>query len=169
MNNAIQRMDTMKRVIHLVLILAAVALTGCTYPYVNIPPAGGDLATHDPNSTAVREVTAASMKALIGQTTLAGNFEVVLPEGSTDLTYHYTLGAISDRAVMPGELEATDVVASYTIKGIRIRGAEGEVDIQTPSTVTTPELVTAYLEWSPGSGWHVERLRIWRGQVVPPQ
>ncbi|MBI1335709.1 MAG: hypothetical protein GC164_01955 [Phycisphaera sp.] len=52
------------------------------------------------------------------------------------------------------------------VKQIRIRGAEAEVDIERPSEGGTgggtPTLMTAYLQWEVFTGWHAQRLRIWR-------
>jgi len=155
----------LRQIVFSVLTVLVLLITGCGSPYVNIPPARGDLATHDPNGKGVCDVTVAAMLAVVDQTPLTGHFQVVLPEGTTDLTYSMVLGRISDMAVASGGGEQVEIVATFEINGIRIRGADAEVDILRPSTGIAPELITVYLTWAPGSDWSVDRLRTWRGNI----
>jgi hypothetical protein len=142
------------------LLILAVLAAGCT-PYVNIPPHGGDMAFHSPNKQTVREIEAVAGRAAVENRPIEGTFQVVLPEGSSVLTYEAVVPRISENAIYTtdGSVGELPVLA---IKQIRIRASVGEVDIVRPVAQDRSEFITVYLGYDPMAKWGVDRIRVWR-------
>ncbi len=147
----------MRRISLLALALLAV---GCT-PYVNIPPHKGDIAFHSPNKQTVREIEVVAGKAALVDRPIDGPFQIVLPDGSSILTYEAVVPRISDSATYTkdGTLSGGPVLA---IKQIRIRAATGEVDVIRPVAQDRSEFITVYLTYDPMAKWAVDRIRVWK-------
>lgn len=142
------------------LLVAAAGLTGCK-TYVNIPPQAGDIASHDANSKTVRDVMVTAAAAAMAERSIEGPYQVVLPEGTSALTYAAVAARLGDQASynMDGPSPETPVLE---VQQVRIRAAVAEVDLARPVGPDRSELVTAYLDWSPAGGWAADRLRVWR-------
>ncbi|HEX7008336.1 MAG TPA: hypothetical protein VF184_00045 [Phycisphaeraceae bacterium] len=141
------------------------AAVGCSTPYVNIPAAQGDVASHNPNADNVRGVQIAALRAVLLDRPIEGPIKLVLPEGTSNLTYAAVAEAVGPNAYAPFEPEADDATATLEVKQIRIRGWQGEVDLVRPYPYGQGEvqqLVTVYLDYAPFSGWTFNRIRSWR-------
>lgn len=147
----------MRRISLLVLTVLAV---GCT-PYVNIPSQPGDIAFHSPNKQTVRVIEVVAGKAALTDRPIEGTFQIVLPEGTSILTYEAVVPKISEIATYTkdGSLGNDPVLA---IKQIRIRGGNAEVDIIRPVAQDRSEFITVYLTYDPMAKWAVDRIRVWR-------
>ncbi|MCX5659526.1 MAG: hypothetical protein NTW19_07355 [Planctomycetota bacterium] len=186
-------MSSKFRGLAVLFILGAASLGGCA-TYVNIPAIGGDgVAAHDTNWNYVADAMAAATNAVVADHPINKPFIVLLPKGSTVMTYNRVLpqlgehatwlgpeltgaatapakGAKSDAevivpppAVMPVDRPVLDV------NQVRIRGWTAQIDIVRPFDYDQPEgvkqVVTAYMKWDPVSHWQIEQLRVWRTSV----
>jgi hypothetical protein len=153
-------------------ITSALALTiigllafGCQ-PYVNIPPQKTDTASHNPNGKTVRVVIAKAVRYAIDEAGITGPVQVMLPADTKSVTYIKVLNAIGEQAVSPDDEDTTGTVGIVFAKGVRIRGAQAEVDIARPIGDGVDQLVTVYLDWRPLNGWEAFRVQVWRGVSV---
>lgn len=151
-----------------ILIISSLGLSACT-PYVNIPGQRGDtLATHSPNSKYVQEAIVAALKAVITYRPVDGNYQVILPKGTDPQTYAKLLPQLGDQAMWSSDGVRQDLPV-YEVKGIRIRGADGEVDIVRPAVGLpdgrTEQLVTVDLKYYVPGGWGHTRIRVWKAPV----
>ena len=141
-----------------------VLLAGCAAPRVNVPPLPGDLASHDPNGSGVLAVQVAALRHVLRDwppQRSAGNdgepgYAVVLPEGTTDKSYHRVLsqlppGSTSDRAAG---------LPTYTVAQVHMRGPHARVDVIKPDDVGGEQLVSAFGAIDI-SGWYIRRSKLW--------
>ncbi|MAX24665.1 MAG: hypothetical protein CMJ19_09195 [Phycisphaeraceae bacterium] len=150
------------------LLLITVGLSACT-PYVNIPGQKGDtLATHNPNSKTIQEAVVAALQAVITYRPVEGPYQVILPQGTDPATYAKLLPQLGDQAMWSSDGVRQNMPV-YEVKGIRIRGYEGEVDIVRPAVGLpdgrTEQLVTVDLKYYITGGWSHVRLRVWKAPV----
>lgn len=150
------------------LLTISLGLIACT-PYVNIPGQRGDtLATHNPNSKNIQQAVIAALKAVITYRQVNGNYQVILPQGTDPATYAALLPQLGDQAMWSSDGVRQDVPV-YEVKGIRIRGADGEIDIARPAAGLpegrTLQLVTVDLKYYVPGGWGHTRLRVWKASV----
>lgn len=146
------------------LILACLTLTSCQ-TYVNIPKQSADTANHNPNGKTVREVMVYAIHTAMLDGGIDGPVQIMLPEGTSKLTYTYVANAIGDQAVLPDD-QAVPVEGIVFAKGVRIRGNDGEVDIIRPAGDGVDQLITVYMTWKPVGGWHSNSVRVWRGVPI---
>jgi len=148
-------------------LTASLLATGCA-TYVNIPSREGDVAVHDPNEGAVQRVEIAAGRAAIAERRGEGQFQVVLPRGTSPLTYDQVLPKISPDAVhfKDGPREGVAVVE---IREIRIRGMDAEADVVRPWDLADPsgysQVLTVEMKWDPVGLWQVVRVTGWRTDV----
>jgi hypothetical protein len=159
-------MHTLRALVALLII--TVGLSACT-PYVNIPGQRGDtLATHNPNSKSIQEAVVTALKAVITYRPVDGNYQVILPQGTDPQTYAKLLPQLGDQAMWSSDGMPQDLPI-YEVKAIRIRGADGEVDIARPATGMpdgrTRQLVTVDLKYYVPGGWGHTRIRVWKASV----
>lgn len=150
------------------LCLISLGLAACS-PYVNIPGQRGDtLATHNPNSKYIQEAIIAGLKAVITYRPVDGNYQIILPDGTDPATYAALLPQLGDQAMWSSDGVRQDIPV-YEVKGIRIRGADGEIDIARPAAGLpegrTEQLVTVDLKYYVPGGWGHTRLRVWKAPV----
>jgi hypothetical protein len=147
--------------------LIALLSVGCTTPtYVNVPAQRGDTALNGVNSSPVRQASAAAVTASQGATGPAGNYEVILPDGATPETYAAVVERLPGQALLPGT-QATAGVRTYEVRGVRLRGTGGEVDVIRPGRQGRHELVTVRVKWRPFSEWTADGMRVWHTHVTP--
>jgi hypothetical protein len=142
----------------------AIGLAGCSGTYVNIPPEPGDVASQNPNSSRVRELVTKSLKMVISDAGLQGPIELQMPDATTKLT-HAAIADAVPQVIAPDAEDGPEPEAQMQVTGVRIRGTNGEVDVRRPRSAGSDvmQLVTAYSDWAPFSGWTVQRVRVWRG------
>lgn len=150
------------------IITFTLGLSACA-PYVNIPGQRGDtLATHNPNSKTIQEAVVAALKAVITYRPVEGNYQVILPEGTDPATYAALLPQLGDQAMWSSDGTRQDLPI-YEVKGVRIRGYDGDVDIVRPAKGLadgrTRQLVTVDLKYYIPGGWGHTRLRVWKADV----
>jgi len=148
-----------------VLVLIGLLSTGCQ-TYVNIPPQEKDTANHNPNGKTVRTVLALAVRAAIDDAGITGPVQVMFPENTNKLSYAQIISEIGDQAVSPYEEDVSRVIGIVFAKGVRIRGAKGEVDVARPIGDGIDQLVTVYLTWKPLSGWQADSVHTWRGVSI---
>ena len=149
----------------IMLTLAVMLSLGCQ-PYVNIPPQEKDTASHNPNGKAVRTVMVQAIRTALEDGGITGPVQVMLPANTNKLTYTQVVNAIGDQAVSPYAEDVSGVVGVVFAKGVRIRGAQAEVDVARPVGDGIDQLVTVYLSWKPMSGWRADRVHAWRGVLI---
>ena len=154
----------------LVLLLAVTCLNGCVV-YANIPGQAGDTAINSPNARDVRNAMAAGVRTLVDDRPIAGEFAVVLPEGSEPDTYDQVVARVGEQA-RPGDLPEYDSLPRLDIRQVRIRPTPvtAQVDVIRPSSgwdmASPPQLVTVYLRWDLFTGWSKDRaIRVWQLSV----
>ena len=150
------------------LLILTVAMTACT-PYVNIPGQRGDtLASHNPNSNYIQDAIISSLKAVTTYRPVDGQYQIILPEGTDAQTYAKLLPQLGDQAMWSSD-GIRQEVPIYEVKGIRIRGADGEVDIVRPASGASVDpnrqLVTVKLKYYVPGGWGHTRILIWKAPV----
>ncbi|MEO0964885.1 MAG: hypothetical protein AAFY08_07165 [Planctomycetota bacterium] len=158
----------MKRSIRHALVAVAASLpllAGCA-AYVNIPDQKGSVARSNPNTENVRLVEAEALNRLVADSAVPGTISVKLPPGSTAETYDWVLGQIGDRAV-PYDQAGADAAVDYEVRGVRLRGQEGYVDIAQAATVNVARIVTVELWYDPFGGWSVTDIVPW-GTIADP-
>ena len=138
--------------------------TGCS-PYVNVPALQGDVARHNIDAKQIRDIVVPAVVAVINAEPPSGPYVVQLPESAEKLTYPAVLPQIGANANPPFAENLPDNAPVYEVRGIRIRGLDGQVDVVRPGTYGGQQLVTAYLRNPPFADWTVQRLRVWRGPV----
>jgi hypothetical protein len=148
-----------------VLVLIGLITLGCQ-TYVNIPPQARDTANHNPNGKMVRIVMAEAIRATLADGSITGLVQVMLPENTDKLTYAQVINAIGDQAVSPYEEDVSSIVGIVFAKGVRIRGAQAEVDVARPVGEGMDQLVTVYLTWTPMNGWNADSVHVWRGVPI---
>jgi len=139
--------------------LAWVTLTGCGQVYVNIPPAAGDMATHDPNDKTARQVQVAALRGVLAEYPSDGTVRVTLPEGTTKLHYATMLPKVSESAIGPDD--AGDAATDLHVRAIRVRGKSGEVDVVRDTGDQKGQVITVRLSWQPMDEWKADQLRSW--------
>jgi len=152
------------------LLAITLLAVGCGSPYVNIPSASGDLATHNPNGDAVRDVTADALSFLITQQPPAGPITVELPEGSNNLTTAEVIAraGLGDLAYRPDAENAppeSEITARYRVTGVRIRGYGAQVDVGRSVSGRPEQVTTVYLSRKPFTDWKIKDTREWRVPV----
>ena len=150
------------------ILIVALGLSACS-PYVNIPGQRGDtLATHNPNSKYIQEAIVAALKAVVTYRPVEGNYQVILPEGTDPATYASLPPQMGDQAMWSSDGVRQDVPV-YEVKAIRLRGADGEIDIARPAVGLpdgrTQQLVTVDMKYYVPGGWGHTRLRVWKASV----
>ncbi|MBL4700349.1 MAG: hypothetical protein JKX85_03745 [Phycisphaeraceae bacterium] len=160
-------MDMFRVLVAMIVIITA-GLGGCS-PYVNIPGQRGDtLATHNPNSKYIQQAIVVALKAVTMYRPVEGNYQVILPEGTDPATYALLLPQLGDQAMWSSD-GMRQVQTVYEVKALRIRGADGEVDIVRPASGLaadgTQQLVTVDLKYYIPGGWGHTRLRVWKASV----
>ncbi len=138
-------------------------VAGCA-PIVNIPPQKSDVATHDPNNIAVKQIMLRSLQSVLADQPIREPFQVVLPHGTLAESYAAMLPRLSTDARWAGDRGAV-YLPMLAITQLRIRGLDAEVDMVRPQNLTEKtqraQLVTASLKFEPIGGWYVTRLRLW--------
>ena len=150
---------------YVLLTLISLIALGCQ-PYVNIPKQTADTASHDPNGKTVREVMVVALRAAMDDGDIAGPVQLMLPEHTNMLTYTYIANALEGRAIVPDDEAMAAVNGVIFVKGIRIRGNKGEVDIIRPIGDGLDQLVTVRVTFSIPSGWRAKDVRVWRGVPI---
>ena len=155
----------MKICVYICLLISTIMFFGCV-TYVNIPPQDGDIATHNPNDTVVREVLVESLRAIAKQYPFEGEFAILLPAETSSETYGKVATSTSENALWPGNKDRTDLPI-LDVRQIRIRGQQARVDVVRPLNSHDPvdlaeQVVTAELFWHPLQGWLIRRIRAWR-------
>ena len=148
----------------LLLILAA-CTAGCGH-YVNIPPQQGDFAFHNPNRKAPSIVMLLALQRVLEDQPIEGEFQVVMPVGTTPQTYATILPQLGENAMWASDNQARQI-PMLKVDQIRIRTTHAEVDVIRPydagETALARQLVTVYLRYDPVSKWYVTRVKQWRG------
>ncbi len=150
-------------------LLGVMALVAGCMPYVNIPGQQGDhLAVHNPNHKNVRNIMAEALKAVIAYRPVEGNYQVILPKGTLPMTYAAFLPRLGEQAMWSSDGSRGEAPV-YEVRGLRLRGANAQVDIIRPKGTTPPlnaqsQLVTVDLKFFI-DGWHHTRLRVWNAPV----
>ena len=152
-----------------IIVLAGVfcglSLTGCA-AYVNIPGQEGDVARHNPNTQNVIDVELTALRAALADQPIEGPFRVVLPEGSSVVTYETIVPQLGDNAVYSSDAEPHDTLPTLEIKQVNIRGTSARVDIVRPWNAAEAggpqQLFTAYLQWEITTDWRADYTRVWR-------
>lgn len=150
-----------------VLALMLPLLPGCNAPYVNIPEQTGDVASANPNTSSVRDVTVASFERVLLDRDVPMPVRVELPAGSDSLTYAAVAARLDEFDVLTPADQEIEPASHLVLEGVRIRGWNAEVDVRRPATGGAEQMVTVYLRRSPFTGWAVEYTRPWRGAVSP--
>ncbi len=163
--------------------------------YINIPQQAGDLAFGDPNAKDVREIIVIAVRKALEADPIGGPYELLLPAGTTPTTYALITYQLGADALIPGNIPAValdddgnpikvdnpdgeDPAATVVrpmllgdfpvveVREIRVRSAEGGVDIVRPSA-TGRQMQEVTLTWEVGFGWYAKRVRPWR--IAPDQ
>ncbi|MFA9477813.1 hypothetical protein ACERK3_05835 [Phycisphaerales bacterium AB-hyl4] len=146
-------------------LTTTLVLTGCAQTYVNIPAQAGDVASHDPNSSNVRDIQVQAIRVVLRDRPLESPIGIILPEGTEPL---FTAAVASDLG--EGVYALTDLEGSpasvIEVDQIRIRGTSAEVDVIRPRGTEGRQTVTVYLTRTPFVGWSVERTRAWQGIIT---
>lgn len=155
------------RPLALTLLLTLALPVGCTTSaYVNIPAEPGDtLATHDPNSNAVRDVATVALAAAVRDVGITGPVEIALPKGSIPLTYADVAGGLERLGVMVrAEGDEADAPL-FEVHSVHLRGGSAEVGVVRP-WLGSRQLVSVFLKQKGmGGPWTVSRTRAWLGPV----
>lgn len=164
---------------------------GCA-TYVNIPAQEDDVASNLPSTRNAMKVYIAALIAA-GQDQAAqdataggtaneignkgggeggeGGYQFVLPAGAKPLIYQRVQAALDQAGQNAhwSDQPPAEASASLTIKGLRIRGTQAEVDIFRSSGFRSSQgrpvdarLLTVYLRWFVVDGWQADRVRTWR-------
>lgn len=150
-----------------VLALVILALPACNAPYVNIPAQTGDVASANPNTSSVRDVTVASFERVLEARDVPMPVRIELPPGSDSLTYAGVAARLGKYDVLTPADEEVEPASYLVLEQVRIRGWNAEVDVRRPVAGGAQQTVTIYLRRSPFTGWTVEYTRPWRGAVAP--
>jgi len=169
-------------------LILTTAMVGCATPtYINIPPENGDWAFSNPNAGDVREIQVLAIRRALEAEPLGGPYEIHLPARTTAETYAVIAYQLGADALVPAHVPAValdldgkplkkkyhhttppapaDVslgeFPAVVVKSIRIRSADGQVDLVRPSA-SGRRLTTVYLKWEGGYGWSADRVRAWR-------
>ena len=155
--------------------------------YINIPQQTGDVAFGNPNAKDVREITVLAVSKALAADPINGPYELLLPAGSTAETYALITHELGPDALVPSNVpavaldedgkpiktEGADAAMAadppmllgdfphLEVRAIRVRSANGEVDLVRPST-SGRRMSTVYLGWEAGFGWFADRVRPWR-------
>ena len=146
----------------LALAACVALLPACSVPYVNIPHQSGDVAGNDPDARNVRAVEAEALRAVLAQGGVPTPVLIELPEGTDTLTYAAVASMVGEDAVPPSD-EDVETQATLTVKQVRIRGWDAEVDLLRPGPGGVRQLATVYVEYAPLGDWAAKRVRTWRG------
>ena len=145
-------------------ILAAMAMTcalGCS-TYVNIPQQPGDIASHNPDRGGVVDAQSAALAAIIASHPLPSPVTIQLVPGTAPDSYARALPKIGDAVVK----HEGDDTPDLDVRRVLIRGWVAQVDVILasggPEGEPQRQLLTAYLNWKPFSGWSVRRIKTWR-------
>jgi len=144
-------------------VLACLTLSAGCAAYVNIPDQKGSAARSNPNTENVRLIEAEALGWLIADSAVPGPVSITLPPNSSDATYDWVLGQIGPRAVKGTSAQGV----AYEVRGVRIRGNKGEVDVAQSSTVGVARLVTVELDYDAFGGWSVQGMEPW-GTIDDP-
>jgi len=149
------------------MALAAVLLAGCA-SYVNIPPMEGDTAFHDPNTKVVRSVMGGALAYVMEQRPIERSYQVILPVGTTPMTYAELLSRLGDNAMWSSDGVTKDVPI-VAVSQVRVRGTSAEVDVVRPTFSNdlkqSGQTVTVSLKYDPMGGWVANHIKEWRGDV----
>ena len=139
--------------------LTVLTLCGCNpYTYINVPAQDGDLARHNPNSAAVRELCSVALNAILDEQPVDGDVKIMLPEGSSILSYEIVLPTVSDRALAHDHDAQQLPAETLAVRAVRARGTKAQVDIARSDRTG---LSTVYLHYSPVSSWRADRIHHW--------
>ncbi|MEX1015204.1 MAG: hypothetical protein WDZ31_00555 [Phycisphaeraceae bacterium] len=142
---------------------SAALLAGCAPQYVNIPEQAGDVASSNVNATNVRNLEAQALRAVLEDRPVEGPVGITLPQGTDPLTYAAVASAVGDDVLTP--MDDVEPASMLTVEQVRIRGTRAEVDVVRPRGTEGRQYVTVYLDRNAFSGWTVDRIRPWQGQV----
>src|SRR5690606_28065860 len=100
----------------------------------------------------------------------AGTYQVILPNGSTPMTYDDVIRMAGDQFTWADAKGSNNVVDQLEVRSIRIRGFSASVDIIRSSQPGDPQaprqLVTVYLKNYIIGGWGTQSVRVWRMNVA---
>jgi len=154
-----------KRISMILLLALAACLAGCGH-YVNIPPQQGDFAFHNPNRKAPSTVMLLALQRVLEDQPIEGQFQVIMPLGTTPQTYAAILPQLGENAMWASDNQVKQLPL-LTVDQIRIRTTHAEVDVIRPyaagKTDSARQLVTVYLRYDPISKWYATRIKQWRG------
>ena len=156
---------TTKCVPIILLLILAACIAGCGH-YVNIPPQQGDFAFHNPNRKAPSVVMLLALQKVLEDQPIQGQFQVIMPVGTTPQTYATILPQLGENAMWSSDGQARQI-PMVMVDQIRIRTTHAQVDVIRPyeagKTALARQLVTVYLKYDPISKWYVTRMKQWRG------
>lgn len=145
-----------------VLTALTTGLVGCD-PYVNIPGQPGSIADTSVNDLGVREAIAVSLKYVMRNDPPAGEFALLLPDGTTDYSYTKVFSQVGSGRRFS---EADAAAPVYEVISVQVRGLDGQVDLVPPIETTDGEarVQTVYLRHRLDS-WHAQRSKLWNMSV----
>ena len=148
------------------LAVATVALfTGGCATWVNIPAETGDVAGHDPNISTVLKIELQSLRTLTEEIDPDAKVVVLLPPGSTPVSYEQVVPKVGPKASWSTTPPAPAALV-LDMRQVRVRGSYAQVDAVQPASPTQPEgpkqLTTVYLHYDIVAGWHVTSVHHWQ-------
>ena len=150
-----------------VSLLVSGSMIGCTTSaYVNIPAEPGDtLATHDPNSDAVRDVVPVAIAAAVAEAGVDGPITIALPEGTLPIVYADVMHRLEERGVAAMPVGDESDGPLFEVHSVHLRGDSAEVGVVRP-WLGSRQLVSVYLDQKGiGGPWRAERTRAWLGPI----
>lgn len=150
----------------LFVVFAALTLTACGSPYVNIPPLEGDSpAAHNANGSSVVKVQTVALKHLVLRDNPTDGYVVQLPAGTTAATYAKVLDQLPAGSQTPGGGDAQGDLPHFEVAQVQVRGFSAQVDVIRPGHASgKQELISVYLSVDM-DGWYAKQTRVWRVPV----
>ena len=144
------------------LAVLVLTLGGCS-PWATYPPVEHTQGLARPVYEPIPTLMAKSITFAHDRYHAVDDIVINLPEGVSAKTYDLVL-----RKIGRGRSMAETDAEAYTVREIRTRGQEAQVDLVCPRSDGLHELVTLYFKNNLMDGWRIESTRLWRIRVERP-